>query len=92
MDVEPMDAGGASNSVTGGPAAMVDMSELYSPERVARSAKARGMTCGPSMDVTTCDADARPRGFSQAGMRKRAWDIIVRDDIFCYYVVLCARF
>ena len=50
----------------------VDISEVYSPERVVEAAKSMGLKGGISMDITTHDPRGRPWDFDLLEMRNQA--------------------
>ena len=54
----------------------VDITEVYSPERVNEVARRWGLRPGSSMDLTN------GYDFTKASDRKRAWDKIKEEDPF----------
>ena len=53
-----------------------DLSEVYSPPRVAEEAKAAGLVAGFSLDLTVSDEKGRPWDFSKRSCRQRAWALV----------------
>ena len=61
----------------------VDITEVYSPERVNAYASEYGLTAGTSMDLTTRDHDGRAWNFDEQEMRERAWERIKKEKPMC---------
>ena len=64
----------------GGDLATVDVSEVYSPERVVPVAVEHGLTGGSSMGVTTVDKYGRPWDFSRPEVRRQACTQVIAED------------
>ena len=60
----------------------VDVTEVYSPERVTAMAQRMGMKGGWAFDLTTADEDGRPWNLSDPVMQKKAMKKIIEDDPF----------
>ena len=70
---------GEISSIIGKAMRGIDISEIYSPQRVVEVAKAMGLVGGLSMDITTCDTDGRRWDFSETEMRNRAIRHLIKD-------------
>ena len=57
----------------------IDVSEIYSPPRVAQRAEVWGLKKGWGLDLTTTDVDGKAWDFSRKEMRDRAINKIKRD-------------
>ena len=72
------------------------VSELYSPARVAATAKlcpSYGIMPGFSLDLTTCDSDGRPWDFDDPEMRDRAWaKVVAEKPLFVIGPPMCTAF
>ncbi len=56
-----------------------DISEIYSPPRMAKAASALGLKGGWSLDLTTTDDDGSKWDFRNESMRKRAMQKVMQD-------------